>query len=52
MCGKLGAVFEADMNDEGEDSGSKRADKTAASFEVRTAALDCIVVDVAILLSR
>ena len=35
MYGKVGAVFETEIDDDGEDSGSNKADSTAVSFEVR-----------------
>jgi hypothetical protein len=35
MCGRLGAVLEMGIGDDGVDSGSNRADRTAASWEVR-----------------
>ena len=41
-------VFEIEIDDEGEDSGSKRADRTASSFVVRVDSLDCTIVAVAV----
>jgi hypothetical protein len=35
ICGRLGAVFETVIGDDGDDSGSKRAVRTAASWGVR-----------------
>lgn len=35
MWGRVDAVFETGIDEEGEDSGSNKADSTAASFGVR-----------------
>lgn len=49
MFGRLGAAFEIEIDDEGKDSGSNRADRTATSFEVRLGVWGRIVIAVAIM---